>query len=147
MNNIQRICEKCGEGGALDARYCPHCGYDSQGIGGAALPAPRLQLPVALGKAALPLLAGAASLALRAGWKLLQRRLANTTPEQAANAFTHFVQRATPPAPTQPLAPRQETPVQRRPRRTIHIRSNWAVGDVNGVWRQGSSEHTIEIDE
>jgi hypothetical protein len=34
-----------------------------------------------------------------------------------------------------------------RPRTTIRIRSSWAVGDANGVWRQGVSDHTIEIDE
>lgn len=147
MNNIQRICEKCGEGGPLDARYCPHCGHDSQGVGGAALPAQRLQLPMALGKAALPILAGAASLALRAGWKLLQRRLATTTPEQAANVLSKFVPHPVSSSQTQPVPQHQAPPATHRPRRTIHIRSNWAVGDVNGVWRQGSSEHTIEIDE
>lgn len=141
MSKIQRICEQCGESGPLEARYCPHCGYDSQGSDPHALPVPRKQLPMALSKAALPILAGAASLVLRAGWKLLQQRLATTTPEEAAQALSNLARR--PAAPPQP-APQ---PATRRPRRTIHIRSNWAVGDANGVWRQGSSEHTIEIDE
>lgn len=140
MSNIQRICEQCGESGPLEARYCPHCGHDSQGYH-AALPVPRKQLPIALSKAALPILAGAASLVLRAAWKLVQQRLATTTPEEAAQALSHLTRRSS--TPSQPVA----QPTTRRPRRTIHIRSNWAVGDANGVWRQGSSEQTIEIDE
>jgi hypothetical protein len=29
----------------------------------------------------------------------------------------------------------------------IRIRSSWAVGDANGVWRKGTSDQTIEIDD
>ena len=72
MSEVQRICPQCSEPGPLTARYCPHCGADSQ----AALPVPSSTLPAVLTKAALPLLAGAASLVLRAGWKLWQSRLA-----------------------------------------------------------------------
>ena len=93
-----------------------------------------------LGKAALPLLAGAASLALRAGWKLLQQRLENAVTQPAPS-----LRAVTKPAATPPTI-RQATGAA-RPRRTIHIRSSWAVGDAHGNWRQGSSEHTIEIDD
>jgi hypothetical protein len=37
--------------------------------------------------------------------------------------------------------------VSPRTRRSIRIRSTWAVGDARGVWRQGATEHIIEIDE
>ncbi len=133
MANVQRICEQCGEGGPLDVRYCPHCGYDTQ----ATLPTPTRNLPMVIGKAALPILAGAASVALRIGWKLLQQRLAavpTPTTESLANR-----------APAQP-APHPSTAAA-RPRRTVRIRSTWAVGDANGVWQQGSSDHTIEFED
>ena len=55
MSEVQRICPHCGEAGPLAARYCPHCGADSQ----AALPAPQANFPLALTKAALPILAAA----------------------------------------------------------------------------------------
>lgn len=132
MSEITRICAQCGKQGALDARFCPHCGYDTQ----AGLPAPQSNsLPMVIGKAALPILAGVASLAVRAGWKLLKERLL-----QPPSQSTRTVAQPLAPRPTAPPAPRQA-------RRTIHIRSAWAVGDANGVWRRGSSEHTIEIDE
>jgi hypothetical protein len=133
MSEIQRICAQCGQSGTLDTRYCPHCGYDAQ----AGLPAPRPNLPVTVAKAALPILAGVAGLAVRAGWRFLQSRLAQAAVQTAVdNVVT--VPRSTPPA--APIT-------QRRPRRTVHIRSSWATGDANGVWRQGTSEHTIEIDD
>lgn len=131
MANVQRICEQCGQGGPLDVRYCPHCGYDSQ----SALPTPTTyNLPMVIGKAALPLLAGVASLALRVGWKLLQQRLAT-----AATPPTMSVAKV---VPTQ----NQSSPAIRA-RRTIRIRSTWAVGDANGVWQQGSSDQTIEFED
>jgi hypothetical protein len=135
MSEVQRICAQCGEAGPLAARYCPHCGADSQ----AALPAPRSTLPLALTKAALPILAGAASLALRAAWKLLQSRMSATVTEQAVQSL-RTARSAQPPA---PLA---QAPVH-RPHRTIRIRSAWAVTDGNGVRRSGVSEHQIEIDD
>lgn len=132
MSEITRICAQCGKPSALDAQFCPHCGYDMQ----AGLPAPQsTSLPMVIGKAALPILAGVASLAVRAGWKLLKARLLQP-PAQPTRPVA------------QPLAPRPPaTPAARSARRTIHVRSAWAVGDANGVWRRGSSEHTIEIDE
>jgi hypothetical protein len=125
MSEITRICARCGQPGPLEARHCPHCGHDAE----AGVPAPLNQrnLPILIGRAALPVLAGAASLAIRAGWQLLQKRLAQPLA-----------------SPSQPPA---TAPEQGRPRRTIRIRSAWAVGDARGMWRQGSSEHTIEIDE
>jgi hypothetical protein len=139
MSEIQRICAQCGKSSALDARFCAHCGYDTQ----AELPARRNMLPVSIGKAALPILAGVASLAIRAGWKLLQNYLAQSTADQGVAT----------PKPTQSvaqntqLAARNENLAARRPRRTIHIRSSWAVGNANGLWQQGHSEHTIELED
>ena len=144
MGNVQRICEKCGAGGPLEARYCPNCGHDNQlPEGQAELPIPAKNLPMLIGKAALPLLAGAASLLVRAGWRLLQDRLAHTTPEEAASVLRKMANAES----TQSLAKRQtDAPVQKK-RRTVHIRSSWAVGDAHGNWQRGSSEHTIEFDE
>lgn len=136
MSEITRICAQCGKNNPLEARHCAHCGYDCEtGL----TPARNSTLPLAISKAALPVLAGAASLLVRAGWRLLKQQL-----NQAA------VQRATSLTPAQaahPPAPRRDEPLNRRPRTTIHIRSSWAVGDANGLWRQGTSEHKIEIDE
>ena len=142
MSEIQRICVQCGQAGPLDARYCPACGYDSQ----AALPAMRSNLPALVGKAAVPVLVGAASLAARAGWKLLHSRWARET---ARNAIQSAVQRiaSSPPPATPAPAPQPPSPAARRPRRTIHIRSSWAVADANGVWRRGQSEHTIDLED
>ncbi len=133
MSEIQRICTQCGQSGAFDTRYCPHCGYDAQ-VG---LPTPRTNLPVTVAKAALPILAGVAGLAVRAGWRLLQNRLAHAAVQTGVDN-TVTVPRPTPAAPPAP---------QQGPRRTIHIRSSWAMGDANGVWRQGTSDHTIEIND
>jgi len=142
MSEVQRICPHCGEPGPLAARYCPHCGNDSQ----AALPAPQSTLPLALGKAALPILVGAASLALRAGWKLLQSRMAARITETLTGKAIETL-RATrssqPPMRTE--QPRQS--LQSKPRHTIRIRSAWAITDANGAQRSGVSEHHIEIDE
>ncbi len=136
MSEIQRICAQCGKGSPLEARYCSHCGYDAQ----AGLPAPRNTLPVSIGKAALPVLAGVASLAIRAGWKFLQSRMAQAAVQSAVDNVISV------PKTTAPV-PQNTQPAPRRARRTIHIRSSWAVGDANGVWQQGNSEHTIEIDD
>lgn len=135
MSEVQRICSQCGEAGPLAARYCPHCGNDREAM----LPIQRSNFPLVLGKAALPLLAGVASLALRAGWKLLQSRVASNVTERAVESWRAA---RTP----QPLARPTQPPVA-KPRRTIRIRSAWAVTDGNGVRRSGVSEHQIDIDE
>lgn len=127
MSQVQRICGECGGTNPVEARYCAHCGADSQ----AALPAPRTSLPVAIGQAALPVLIGAAGLAMRAGWRLLQSKWARDLAQQAVA-----------PRPAQPPATEPA-----RPKRTLHIRSAWAVSDGQGNWRRGVSEHTIELDE
>ncbi len=127
MSEVMRICTQCGRGAPLAARYCPHCGYDAQ----AGLPVPSSpNLPAVIGRAALPVLVGIAGMAARAAWRLVQQRLAQP-PAQA------------------PAAParRAGSEVAPRPRRVIRIRSAWATGDVNGVWQQGMSEHTIELDD
>jgi hypothetical protein len=136
MSEISRICAQCSKPGPLDARYCPHCGYDTT----SGLPHPQVrdqgsrqyELPMVIGKAALPVLAGAASLVVRAAWQFMKS-------QAARRAAQHAVQAITQPAPVQPES--------RRSRRTIHIRSSWSVGDASGVWRKGSSEQTIEIEE
>ena len=135
MSEVQRICPHCGEAGPLAARYCPHCGADSQ----AALPAPQSHFPLALTKAALPLLAGAASLALRAAWKLLQSRMTANITEQAVQSL-RTARNAQPPTSLTPSQPQ-------RPRRTMHIRSAWAVPDGDGVRRRGVPELRVETDE
>lgn len=142
MSEVQRICPHCGEPGPLAARYCPHCGNDSQ----AALPAPQSNLPLALSKAALPILVGAASLAVRAGWKLLQSRMAARMTETLTEKAVQSL-RATRSSQPPMRAEQMRQPVQSRPRHTIRIRSAWAVTDANGVQRSGVSEHQIEIDE
>jgi hypothetical protein len=137
MSEIQRICVQCGQTNPLDARFCARCGYDTQG----ALPAQRASLPAVVGRAALPVLVGAASLAVRAGWRLLQSRLAQPAPRAEVQLPATQQDQAI------PLPSRSEMSTARPARRSIRIRSTWAMGDANGVWRQGSSEHIIEIDE
>lgn len=133
MSEITRICAQCGKSSPIEARHCPHCGFDAEtGVVGAV---EKRQLPVAITRAALPVLAGAASLVLRAAWKLWQRQLTNA----ALRATSSTPQR-------QPIIRPAVEPVQKA-RRTIRIRSTWAVGDSRGILRQGSSDHTIEIDE
>ncbi len=126
-HQVHRVCPQCGGNVALDARYCPHCGVDTR----AGLPVERSSLPAQLGRAALPVAAGLAGFVLRVGWHLLRRRL------------VHLGGRAG----SRPLAPSSSTPPTRRGRRVLRIRSWWAVGDANGVWRQGREEHIIEFDE
>ena len=135
MSNIERVCGQCGGGNPVEARFCAHCGSDTQ----ATLPAPRTSLPMVIGQAALPVLVGAAGLALRVGWKLLKNRLAQATvsvpPVQQVN---------------QPPAPQTRTDLavsRGGAKRTVHIRSSWAVNNGNGVWQQGHSEHTIEMED
>jgi rubredoxin len=126
MSDVQRICPQCGGASPLQAQHCPHCGYDFQ----AGLPIERANaLPATLSKAAVPVLLGAASLALRVGWKMLQGHMFQATTQAVAQR-----------PPEQAIQPR-------RPRRTIRIRSTWAVGDARGRWEQGSSEHIIEFDD
>ncbi len=134
MSEIQRICVQCGYANPLESRFCARCGHDSQGE----LPAPRVSLPLVIGRAALPVLVGAASVAVRVGWKLLQQRMAQGSRPQPLQVM---------PRPAAPPAPHPVSAPAPRSRRTIHIRSTWATGDANGVWQQGSSEQHIEIEE
>lgn len=141
MSEVQRICPQCGAAGPLSARYCARCGHDFQGE----LPVPQSNLPVVLGGAAVPVLLGAAGVALRIGWKILQSRWAQAAAEKAVDVALHRTQPA--PPPQQSPAPSRTDIVSSRPRRTLTIRSAWSVGDANGVWRQGYSEHRIDLDE
>lgn len=151
MSNVQRVCPQCGQANPLEARYCARCGYDAQ----SALPAQQSNLPMVLGRAAAPILLGAASLAVRAAWKLLRSKWAQDAARRAAAAVVNDLtaprvepQSQEPSASAQPLATREPAvPVARRGRRTIRIRSAWSIGDANGVWRQGTSEQTIEIED
>ena len=127
MSDVSKICPQCGGSNALDARHCAHCGHDTQ----SALPAVQYNLPEVLGKAAVPVLAGAVGLAVSVGWKLLQGVLNQTArpPLKVARTETTAIQ-----------------PAASTPRRTITIRTSWAIGDSSGAWRRGESEQTIEFD-
>jgi hypothetical protein len=127
MSDVTRICPQCGHANSMDARYCAQCAYDTQGN----LPAPQASsLPAVVSKAALPVLVGAASLAVSLGWKLLQGMLAQ---QQKAQAQPIQVKKADLPA--------------TQAKRTIRIRTSWAVGDSSGQWQRGQTEHTIEFDD
>ena len=152
MNDVQRICPQCTATGSLNARYCAKCGYDFSG----ALPVPQNNLPVVFSQAALPVLVGAASVALRIGWKVLQSRWTQAAAEKAVDAAINKARQASlqnaseqtivdssQPSPV----PRQTDVAYARPRRTITIRSAWSVGDTNGTWRQGYTEHRIDLDD
>ncbi|MDE0181488.1 MAG: hypothetical protein OXL39_09100 [Caldilineaceae bacterium] len=128
MSEVYRVCPGCGQDVAMTARHCSACGYNTED--GYPLER-RNNLPEVVTKVGLPVAVGLAGLALRAGLQLLQNQL----PELASNALNRS-------APRQPAQPRK-----RRGGRVIHIRSKWAVGDRNGVWRSGEEEHTIEVDE
>ena len=132
MSTVHRICASCGKDVPLQAQHCPHCGYDTQ----AGLPVKSSSLPMVVGTAAVPMLVTAGTLAARLLWKLLRERSLPTA--------TLKVQET--PAP-QPIMRSEPQPVAARSRRSIHIRSTWAVGDANGIWRQGMTEHQIDIEE
>lgn len=134
MSDVSRVCSQCGGKVGLDSRFCSRCGYDTS-VG---LPVEQPKLPAQLAAAALPVAAGLAGWAVRAGWKLLRARL-----EDMAQNPPAVVER---PKPVQRrAAPEQQE--SRRPKRTVRIRSTWAVGDGNGVWRQGTEEHIIDFEE
>lgn len=132
MNEVFRVCPNCGGDVAMAARHCGACGYNTQDgypleRRGALWP-----LTEVVAKAALPVAAGLTGLALRAGWQLLRKQL----PTLAANALSRRA--AAPPA---------VRPAQPRAGQFIRIRSKWAIGDRNGVWRAGEEEHIIEVDD
>jgi hypothetical protein len=135
MSDVSRVCAQCGGKVALDSRFCGGCGYDTA----AGLPVAQRNVPAQIATVALPVAASLAGWAVRAGWKLLRSRLE----EMAKNPPAVAAQR---PAPV----PRSIVPVPEadgRAKRTIRIRSTWAVGDGKGVWRQGAEEHIIDIEE
>lgn len=143
MSEIQRICVECGAPTPLSARYCGACGYDFEGE----LPVPQsVNLPAVIGKAALPVLLAAGSVALRMGWRIMQSRWAQAAAEKAVTAALTPGRAPAKAAPIQKATPGEHPPAPRG-RRTITIRSSWAVGDANGVWRQGVSEQRIDLDE
>jgi len=115
----------------MDAQHCPHCGVDtSAGV-------PMRQnalLPASVTKAALPVVVTAGTLALRLMWKLVRQQLFSPAPP-AATASRSV-----------PQAAQNESPA-RRNGRSIRIRTAWAVGDANGIQRQGYSDQQIDFDE
>lgn len=134
MADVYRICTACGKSTPIEAQYCPHCGYDTQ----AGLPSRQSSnLPMVVGKAAVPMLVTAGTLAARVVWRLLRERLLST-PAPSLKTET----------PRQPLVPLQpQPPAAPRPRRSIRIRSTWAIGDANGIWRQGYTDQQIDFDD
>lgn len=142
MTEVYRICPKCGANVARNARHCSGCGFDMD----TGSIVERNSLPATVGKAALPVLAGLAGLVVRAGWKLLRNQLAEMANQQTLDATVRSSQPTrSPQTPKQPPASRSSSSSQQR--RTIRIRSSWAIGDANGVWRQGTEEHIIEFDD
>lgn len=132
MADVYRICPACGKNSPMEAQHCPHCGNDIS----AGVPMKQnSQLPAALGKAALPVLATAGTLALRMMWKLVRQQLFSPMPPSAAPSDRSTPQRV-----------QSETPA-RRGGRSIRIRTAWAVGDANGIQRQGYSDQQIDFDE
>ncbi|MCL4830912.1 MAG: hypothetical protein KJZ86_00690 [Caldilineaceae bacterium] len=135
MSDVSRVCSQCGGKVAIDSRFCGRCGYDTS----AGLPVAQRNLPAQIATAALPVAAGLAGWAVRAGWKLLRARLEDMAQNPSAVA---------PKRPSQPM-PRTvpaEQPLP-RPKRTIRIRSTWAVDDGRGIWRQGTEEHIIDVED
>lgn len=128
MGEVFRVCPACSADVPLPAQHCPNCGHDSRENP----PARRSQLPVPVTGALVPLAAGVAGLVLRAGWKLLQNPWFRST---VASGLGSQEQSAPPAEAARPS-----------PRRTIHIRSSWAVQEADGRVRQGREEHTIELD-
>lgn len=165
MTKLSRVCTHCGQQGELNRAYCAHCGMSTSGHQEPNFSASRsplsgngtsLNLPLQLRSAALPLLAGAAGLVIRAGWRLMQSRTArevafNTAASVVRSNFQ--LQHSADDRHAQSAAIEQSKKVQPAPtyvrqnKRTIRIRSRWAVGDAGGQVRQGQSEHTIEIDD
>ncbi len=137
MSEVFRICPNCGQDVAMAARHCGACGYNTQD----GYPLERRNLPTVVAKAAMPVVVGLTGLALRAAVALLRQQL----PTLAANALRKTA--AAPP--TQKSAPQSTRPAQQRTGRTgpvIRIRSKWAIGDGNGVWKSGEEERIIEVD-
>ncbi|MEM7536818.1 MAG: hypothetical protein AAF639_31855 [Chloroflexota bacterium] len=144
MATISRICTHCNKSSALDAQHCQHCGHSMSTHPDAYVNMPQTT-PTSLSeslrqtatKAALPILAGAAGWLVRKAWQLLRERM------DASTALDSFPQTQ-----TAKRTPDNNTHMAQThtPRRTIHIRSKWMVSDANGVWQQGASEHTIELD-
>ena len=144
MATISRICTHCNKSSALDAQHCQHCGHSMNANQNSQTAMPQAtntnlsdSIRQTATKAALPILAGAAGWLVRKGWQLLRERM------EADASLASFQQTQ-----TAKRTPDNNTHVAQThtPRRTIHIRSKWMVSDANGVWQQGASEHTIELD-
>jgi hypothetical protein len=95
-------------------------------------------LPALVRSAAMPVLAGITTLAVSAGIRVVQGIL--------RQALASATQAGAPSTALQRNAPADVVPAGRR-NRTIRIRSSWAVTDGQGNFRQGQSEHVINLDE
>lgn len=139
MSDVYRICSNCGKRTSeIERRFCPDCGTDSH----AELAVTESSLAFAASKAALPLLVGTVSLALRFGLKLLQSRAALSA-AQNASTLSRF---SAPSAKSVPTVS-SESSISKQSGRRIRIRAAWSMGDSNGNWQKGQSEHIIDIDE
>jgi len=145
MSDVYRICSQCGKRmNEIDHRFCPDCGADSH----ADLSVPESSLAIAATKAALPILVGTVSLALRFGLKLLQSRAAISAAQNASTLSRFSASLATNNASTLSTdSGSGKSNISKQGRRRIHIRTAWSMGDSNGNWRKGQSEHIIDIDE
>ncbi len=135
MSEVSRVCPQCSAKVALDSQYCGRCGHDTS----SGLAVEQRNLPAQLATAALPVAAGLAGWAVRAGWKLLRARLEEMAQNPPAAVAPRAAKRTQQPAPV--------AAENGRSKRTIRIRSTWAVGDGKGVWRQGAEEHIIDVEE
>ena len=129
MAEVNRICPNCGKNSPMDAQHCPHCGNDVN----AGVPMRQnSMLPASVTKAALPVVVTAGTLALRFMWRLVRQQLFSPAPPVASSK--NLPQQAAADAPA-------------RRGRSIRIRTAWAVGDANGIQRQGYSDQQIDFDE
>jgi hypothetical protein len=136
MSSVTRLCSRCSYGNPLETQFCGRCGADMHA---SHLPAAReTHLPALVRNAAMPVLAGITTLAVSAGIRLVQGilRQALASATKAAASSTAL----------QRNAAADIVPAERR-NRTIRIRSSWAVTDGQGNFRQGQSEHVIDLDE
>jgi hypothetical protein len=131
METVYRVCPECGKNAPIEAQYCPHCGTDTS----SGLPVRQASnLPVVVGKAALPVLATVGTLLVRTLWKMLRQR---------PGVFGAVIR----PDATSAISPTQQPPTRNPRGPSVRIRTSWAVGDASGIRQQGFTEHEIHFDE
>lgn len=131
MEIVYRVCPECGKDAPIEAQFCPHCGKDTN----SGLPVKQAgNMPIVVGKAALPVLATVGTLLVRTLWKMLRQRpnpLGAVIGSDAASAVAH----------------REQSPAKATRGPSVRIRTTWAVGDASGIRQQGFTEHVIQFDE